>query len=37
MYQKVEGSVRLNILKDGQYCHRVDSYDRESSLYHQTL
>ena len=34
MYQKVEGSVRLHILKDSQHCHRVDSYDRESSLHH---
>ena len=34
MYQKVEGSVRLHILKDSQHCHRVDSCDRESSLHH---
>ena len=28
MYQKVEGSVRLHILKDSQHCHRIDSCER---------
>ena len=28
LYQKVESSVRLHILKDSQHCHRIDSCER---------